>query len=222
MKKSLTKEVYSYIKGVRFKRSMFLLSLPMILYAVRRIMVRYVFHREGVPINKLVFIPVCVLFCASLALVFLNVSDTIRLKKALSEIEKNGGLKTLEDDFRYGTVYLNKELIVGKRYIISKGSVRLFGFDELSGIFDDIRDTYNVFTMMLSGADDIVKTKIIKAEYKGKSFIHDRRICEIEVHKNYLSDIGETTGYDQLKAIEEEIWARIEQYKKSSGSETDL
>ena len=63
--------------------------------------------------------------------------------------------------------------------------------------------------MILHGADDVVKTKIIKAEYKGKNFLHDRRICEIEVHKNYLSDIGQTNGYEQVSAIEKEIREKI-------------
>ena len=79
----------------------------------------------------------------------------------------------------------------------------------LDDLSDDIRDTYNIVTMVLAGADDVVKTKIIKAEFKGKSFIHDRRICSVDVHRKYSSCIGETDGYTQLAEIQRELWNKI-------------
>ncbi len=209
MNESLKKEIYAYIKGFQKAKPALLFAIPMILYVFHRLFQRFVRLRRGLPMNKFIFVAVSLLFGVSLVIIIMNISDGVRLRKRLGEIAKGPEAKLLEEDFRFGTVYLNRDLIVGRKYIISKGSARLFSFDELRGVFDDIRDTYNVFTMILSGANDVVKDK---------GFLHDRRICSVEVHKKYLSDVGETTGYEQLAAIESEIRSKIAAF--DNGGET--
>ena len=204
----MKREIYKFIRGFRRTKPIFLLSLPMIIYAVHR----YFHHVK--PMNKIIFVPICILFIISAALFIRNIAETARLKARLDKIYSTEEYKILESDYQSGSMYLDRNLIIGRKYIFSKHSARLFSFDELSGVFDDIRDTYNVLTMAIAGADDIVKTKIIKAEYKNKNFLHDRRICEIEVHKTYLSDVGETNGYEQLCLAEEEMRNKINGYKE--------
>ena len=206
------REIYRFIKGIQKKKPAVIFALPMIFYTLHRLFQRFVRLRRGLPFNRLILAVVLLTFSVTLVIIIKNIADRVRLRKRLNKIMNSPDASTLTDDFRFGTVYLDRGLLLGKRYIISRGSSRLFSYDELSGVFDDIRDTYNVFTMLLSGANDVVKMKIIKAEYKGKSFIHDRRICEIEVHKSYLSDIGSTDGYAQLAAIESEIRQKIAEY----------
>ena len=123
--------------------------------------------------------------------------------------------RLLEEDFRFGKSYLDGDIIIGRRYIIARKSMRLVSFDEISGVYNDIRETQSVFKMILSGANDVVKTKIIKVEYPNRSFIHDRRICSIEVHKNYMSWEGSSDGYDQLEKIQNEISEKIREYAES-------
>ncbi len=209
MKKDLEKELFSFIKGAQKAKPAFIFALPMIVYILHRLFQRFVRLRRGLPFNRLVLAFVILTFCVTLVIMIRNIADILRLKKRLGKIMQSSEAVVIEQDYRFGTVYLDRNVILGRKYIISKGSSRLFSYDELSGVFDDIRDTYNVVSMILHGADDVVKTKIIKAEYKGKNFLHDRRICEIEVHKNYLSDIGQTNGYEQLSAIEKEIREKI-------------
>lgn len=213
MNDSLKHEVYSYIRGVQNKKIIIVCALPISIYFVYRIILKTVFHKSGIPMSKLALVPMCIVFLVSVIFIVKNISDRVRLRARINEICSGNERKILEEDMRYGNAYLDRNLIIGRKYIISKGSSRLFSFDELSGVFDDIRDTYNIFTMILSGADDIVKTKIIKAEYNGKSFIHDRRICEIQVHKSYSSSVGNTNGYEQLKAIEDDLWQKINYWK---------
>ena len=209
----MKKEIYKFICGFCRIKLIVLLSLPMIFYAVHR------YHHHIRPMSKIIFVSVCILFVISAALLIKNIYDIICLKVRINKIYSTEEYQILERDFHGGSMYLDRNLIIGQKYIISRHSARLFSFDELSGVFDDIRDTYNILTMALSGADDIVKTKIIKVEYKNKNFLHDRRICEIEVHNTYLSDIGETSGYEQLRLAEEEIRLKINRHKEKSDNE---
>ncbi len=214
-------QIYSYICGVQNKKVIIICALPLSIYIAFRFILKTVFHKTGVPVNKWALVPLCVIFLVSVVFIVKNIADRVRLRARINEICSGTDRKILEDDMQYGNAYLDRNLIIGRKYIIARGSSRLFSFDELSGVFDDIRDTYNIFTMILSGADDIVKTKIIKAEYDGKSFIHDRRICEIQVHKSYSSSVGNTNGYEQLKAIEADLWQKINYWKGQMSSQTN-
>ncbi len=212
---NVKRELFRYIRGIQKKKFIILFSVPMLLYRLFRFW-RIADHGKILFfINKLVLLICCVLVIAAVVLVIYNIVELIRLKSTLSKLS-DSETKLLEEDFRFGTFYLDKGIVIGSRYVISKGSMRLFSLGEISGVYDDIRETQGVFRMLVSGANDVVKTKIIKAEYPNRSFIHDRRICAIEVHKNYDSSHGTSNGYDQLERIEAEIREKIMNYPKET------
>lgn len=199
------KEIYRFIKGVRRKGLIIKLSLPLAVYILYRLWYRFIHHRIGLRINKAVLTILLLVFAAALVLIIINIIDMIRLRRDLSKIPEN----ELCNDFKLGRRFLDGDVVIGERFIFSKGSSRLFVISDMSGVFDDIRETYNIVTMILAGSDDIVKTKIIKAEYRGKSFIYDRRICAVKVHNIYMSDVGQTNGYEQIEAIKNEISGKL-------------
>ena len=199
------RDIYKFISGVRWKGHIIRLSLPLAVYVLYRFWYRFIHNRIGLRMNRLVVTVVCLLFAAALVLIVLNIIDRFKLKKALKDIPES----TLIGDFKAGQRFLNGSVVVGERYIFSNGSSRLFEIETLSGVYDDIREIYNVVTMVMSGADDIVKKKVVKAEYYGKGFLYDRRICAVSVHDTYDSDIGTTKGYEQMEALEALIKEKI-------------
>lgn len=196
------KELYRFIRGVRKPKFIVSLSLPSALYIVLKLL--------GISVKISIINVVILIFCVmtfipALALIVMNIADRVKLRRDLENVPE----EVLTADLKLGRRFLGGDVVVGERYIFARGSSRLFAVAEISDVFDDIREVYNIFTMLLSGSDDIVKTKIIKAEFYNKSFLHDRRICAVKVHKQYDSDIGITSGYDQLAAIENEIRERM-------------
>lgn len=209
---NIKSEIYGFIKGFQQKKRAFLCALPLAVYVLYRLWYRFIHHRIGLRVNKLVLGIVCAVFLVSLVIIIMNMVDMLQLRSRIFRMDERE-LKVLEDDFRFGNAYLDRDVIVGRRYIIAKGSMRLFSFDELQSVFDDIRETQSVFGMIISGSNDVVKTKIIKADYKDSHKGHDlfncRRMCAVEVHRLYSSCVGQTNGYEQIEAIEKDIFAKL-------------